>query len=64
MPVYCECSVLSGRGLCFGLITRPDVSECDHEASTTRRPRATRAVKPLGVGGGGGNRVSVLNILN
>ena len=24
MSVYCECSVLSGRGLCDGLITRPE----------------------------------------
>jgi hypothetical protein len=26
MPVCCECCVLSGRGLCDGLITRPDES--------------------------------------
>jgi len=26
MSVCCECCVLSGRGLCFGLITRPDES--------------------------------------
>jgi len=44
MSVCCECCVLSGRGLCFGLITRPEeschrgVSECDREASTMRRP--------------------------
>ena len=24
MDVYCECCVLSGRGLCEGLITRPE----------------------------------------
>jgi hypothetical protein len=36
MSVSCECCVLSGRGLCFGLIARPEesyrmcgVSECD-----------------------------------
>ena len=26
MFVYCECCVLSGRGLCDGLITRPEES--------------------------------------
>jgi hypothetical protein len=26
MSVSCECCVLSGRGLCDGLITRPGVS--------------------------------------
>ena len=26
MSVYCNCCVLSGRGLCFGLITRPEES--------------------------------------
>jgi len=26
MFVYCECRVLSGRGLCDGLITRPEES--------------------------------------
>ena len=26
MDVYCECCVLSGRGLCDGLITRPEES--------------------------------------
>jgi hypothetical protein len=44
MSVSCECSVLSGRGLWVGLITRPEepsecgVSECDYEASVMRRP--------------------------
>jgi hypothetical protein len=40
MSVSCECCVLSGRGLCDGLITCPEesyrvwcVSECDREAS-------------------------------
>jgi hypothetical protein len=43
MSVSCECSVLSGRGLCVGLITRPEefyrvwcVSECDREAPILR----------------------------
>jgi hypothetical protein len=39
--VSCECCLLSGRGLCVGLITRPEesyrvVSECDCEASVMR----------------------------
>jgi L-aminopeptidase/D-esterase-like protein len=45
MSVSCDCCVLSGRGLCVGLITRPEesptecgVSECDCEASIMRRP--------------------------
>jgi hypothetical protein len=45
MSVSCECFVLSGRGLCGGLIPRPEefcrvwcVSECDREASIMRRP--------------------------
>jgi hypothetical protein len=45
MFVSCECCVLSGRGLCDGLITRPEescrlwcVSECDLETSKRRRP--------------------------
>jgi len=45
--------VLSGRGLCDGLITRAEefptlcgVSEGDVETSTMRRPRSPRAVEP------------------
>jgi len=44
MFVCCECCVLSGRGLCDGLITRPEESYrlwrvvvCDQETSLTRR---------------------------
>jgi hypothetical protein len=44
MSFFCECCVLSGRGLCDGLITRPEesyrlwcMSECDREASVMRR---------------------------
>jgi len=44
MFVRCECCVFSGRGLCDGLITRPEESYglwrvvlCDHETSKTRR---------------------------
>jgi hypothetical protein len=46
MFVSCECCVLSGRGLCVGLITRPEVSYrvwcvcvCDNE----------RGLGPLGL---------------
>jgi len=44
MFVCCECCVLSSRGLCDGLITRPGKSYrlwcvvvCDQETSKTRR---------------------------
>jgi len=44
MFVCCECCVLSGRGLCDGLITRPEKSYrmwhvvvCDQETSRKRR---------------------------
>ena len=44
MDVCCECCVLSCRGLCDGLITRPEesyrpwrVAVCDQETSNTRR---------------------------
>jgi hypothetical protein len=44
MFVCCECCVLSGRGLCEGLIIRPEKSYrlwrvvvCDQESSNTRR---------------------------
>jgi len=41
MSVYCECCVLSGRGLCDELITRPEESYrlwcvvCDLEKQTS-----------------------------
>jgi len=46
MSLCCDCSVLSFRGLCVGLITRPEesyrvcvcVSECELEASVMRWP--------------------------
>jgi len=45
MFVCCECCVLSGRGLCDKLITRPEESYrlwcvvvCDLETSRMRRP--------------------------
>jgi hypothetical protein len=49
MSVSCECRVLSGRGLCVGLITRTEesyrlwcVSQCDREAAIMRRLQSTR----------------------
>jgi hypothetical protein len=50
MSVCCECCVLSGRGLCDGLITCPEESYrgwCDREELTMKRPRPTRAVEPV-----------------
>jgi len=48
MFVCCECCVLSGRGFCDGLITRPEesyrlwcVAVCDLEPSWMRRPWPT-----------------------
>jgi hypothetical protein len=47
MSVSYECCVLLGRGLCIGLITRPEesyrvcVTDCDCEASIMRRPWPT-----------------------
>jgi hypothetical protein len=45
MFVSCECCVLSDRGLCVGLITRPKgpteygvSAECDRESSIMVRP--------------------------
>jgi len=45
MFISCECCVLSGRGLCDALITRPEESYrlwcfvvCDLETSRMRRP--------------------------
>jgi hypothetical protein len=46
MSVCCQCCVLSGRGLCDGLIIRPEESYrlwrvvvCDLETSKMRRPK-------------------------
>ena len=58
MFVCCECCLLSGRGLCDELITRPEecgVSECDREPSTMRRPWPTRGL--FRHGGGGKSKV-------
>jgi hypothetical protein len=56
MSVCCECCVLSGRGLCDGLVTRPEESYrlwcvsnvCDREASIIRRPRPPRGCRAIG----------------
>jgi hypothetical protein len=55
MSVSCECCVLWGRGLCVGLITRPEesyrlwcVSECDREVSIMRRPWPTGGCRAIG----------------
>ena len=53
MFVCCECRVLSGRGLCVGLITRPEESYrlwrvvvCDLETSRMGRPWPAGTVAP------------------
>jgi hypothetical protein len=52
MVVRCECCVLSGRGLCDGLITRPEEScrlwcvlVCDLETSRMRRFKLIKGCK-------------------
>jgi hypothetical protein len=54
MSVSCESCVLSDRGLCVGLITRPEKSYrvrcvCDREASVMRRPWPTRGCGAMGI---------------
>ena len=51
MVVRCECCLLSGRGLCDGLITRPEdsyrlwcVIVCDLGTSRMRRLKFVRVV--------------------
>jgi hypothetical protein len=47
MFVCCECCVLSGRGLCDGLITRPEESyRLSHVVVCDQKPRKTRRLKP------------------
>jgi len=62
MSVCCECCMLSGRGLCDELITRPEMSYevwcvvvCDLETSWMRRPW------PTGGPGGGLSRQKQIN---
>ena len=52
MSVCCECRVLSGRGLCVELITRPGQSYrmwrvYDRETLTVRRPWPTRGCRAM-----------------
>jgi hypothetical protein len=61
--------VFSGRGLCFGLITRPEesyrvwcVSESDREASIMRRPWPTMGCRAMGKAGGGGECIAEKDI--
>jgi hypothetical protein len=60
MSVFSECCVLSGRGLCVGLITRPEqsyrlwcVSECYCEASIMWIPWPTSGCCAMGAAGWG-----------
>jgi len=55
MSVCCGNCVLSDRGFCIGLITRPEdsyrlwcVTECDREASIMRRPWLTQGCCAMG----------------
>ena len=55
ISVCCECCVLSGRGLCDGLITRPEnsyrlrcVVVCDLETSRMRRPWHALGCRAIG----------------
>ena len=53
MSLSCECSMLSGRGLCVGLITVQrsptdcGVSEFDPEASTMKSPWPARVCRSI-----------------
>jgi hypothetical protein len=58
LSVSCECCVLSGRGLCVGLITRAEESyrvwcltKCDCEVLIVKRPWPTRGCCAMGGGG-------------
>ena len=62
LSVCCEYCVYSGRGLCIGLITRPEESYrlwyvvvCDLETSRMRRPWSLGAVAPKN------NNISAVN---
>jgi hypothetical protein len=46
MSVSCECCVLSGRGLCVGLITRP--TDCGvSQMCVTMKPRRNEEAQAL-----------------
>jgi hypothetical protein len=69
MSVSCDCCVMSGRGLCDELVTRPEesyrvwcVKVCDREASTKRGGPG-----PFGLSshrGGGKLSVELTNVLS
>jgi len=68
MFVCCECCVLSGRGLCDKLITRPEESYrlwcvvvCDLETSRMRSPWP--ALGRSATGGGGNEMYYILNYI-
>jgi hypothetical protein len=45
--VRCVCCVLSGRGLCDELITRPEnPTDCGASSCVTKKPRETRRPMP------------------
>jgi len=50
MSLSYECCVLSGRGLIYRRPIECGVPECDHEASTVRRPWPTRGYSAMGGG--------------
>jgi len=67
MTVCCECCVLSGRGLCDGLVTRPEESYrlwcvvvCDLETSRMRRPWPAFGRSATGGGGEAFHLISTL----
>jgi len=69
MFVCCECCVLSGRGLCDGLITRPEESYrlwcvvmCDLETSRMRRPWPALSRSAKGEGGGENVNIQIIRL--
>ena len=70
MFVFCECCVLSGRGLCDELITRPEESYrlwfvvvCDLEISGMRRPWPALGRSATGNNNNNNNIIIIINIL-
>jgi len=70
MFACCECCVLSGRGLCDELITRPEESYelwcvvvCDLETSRMRRPWPALGRSATGGRGGGGMMENIVTSL-
>jgi hypothetical protein len=47
MFVYCVCCVLSGRGLCDEMITRPEIpTDCGASLCVIKKPRERGGHKP------------------